>query len=98
MATDRFLEICLAIAVGLLNAAFDHTVLIAETVHAHFPFNGRRYPAKFPVVHISAMTLNPPDTFFCQVRLYCFINRIEDLEFFFFQWGPGIAVLTTAAF
>src|SRR5688572_6687309 len=98
MTTDRLFKIDLPIAVGLFDPAFDDTVFIAEAIHTHFTLNGWRDPPEFPVVYISSVPLDPADAFPGQIRLYRFINGIEDLEFVFFKRSTRIAVFTTTSF
>src|SRR6185437_1213975 len=88
----------LPVVKGLLDAAFDDPVIIPDTISAHLSTDGRRYPAEFSIILITAPGFYFPHAGRCQVGLYNFVNLIETIEFLLFERGAGVPILTAAAF
>ena len=85
MAANRFFKIDFAIAIGLFDAALDDPILVAVAVHAHFAFDGRRYPAEVFIILVPAVLLYPANSFFGEIRFNCFVDVVDDLELFLFK-------------
>ena len=83
VATNRFFEIDLSIKISRFNSTFHYSHFIFNAINAHLRVDGGRYPAKFFVVNVSALSFDFGNSFRLEVWKNIVKNLIQFFEFFF---------------